>query len=73
MNRKTYLRSFDALAIDHAPATVSEYCTKRYLMSEALTELLFWIVVFVVFFYGFRWLQKRKKAKDTQDRDGGET
>ena len=42
-------------------------------MSEALTELLFWIVVFVVFFYGFRWLQKRKKAKDTQDRDGGET
>lgn len=42
-------------------------------MSEALTELLFWVVVFVVFFYGFRWLQKRKKTKDGQDRDSSET
>ncbi len=33
-------------------------------MSEATQELLFWIVIFVVFFFGFRWLQKRKKDKD---------
>lgn len=33
-------------------------------MSEATLELLFWIVVFLVFFYGFRWLQKRNKNKD---------
>jgi len=32
-----------------------------------MLELLFWIVVFVVFFYGFRWLQKRKKDKDQGD------
>lgn len=38
-------------------------------MNEAFLELLFWIVVFVVFFYGFRWLQKRKKAK--RDNDSG--
>ena len=31
-------------------------------MSEAFTELLFWIVIFVVFFFGFRWLQNRKKS-----------
>lgn len=35
-------------------------------MSEALMELLFWIVVFVVFFYGFRWLQTRKKNKEAE-------
>jgi hypothetical protein len=29
-------------------------------VSEALGDLIFWIVVFVVFFFGFRWLQKRK-------------
>ena len=29
-------------------------------MSEATQELIFWIAVFVVFFFGFRWLQKRK-------------
>lgn len=33
-------------------------------MSEATQELLFWTVIFVVFFFGFRWLQKRKKDKD---------
>lgn len=33
-------------------------------MSEASIELLFWIVVFFVFFFGFRWLQKRRKDKD---------
>jgi preprotein translocase subunit YajC len=33
-------------------------------VSEATQELLFWIVIFVVFFFGFRWLQKRKKDKD---------
>jgi hypothetical protein len=29
-------------------------------VGEALGDLIFWIVVFVVFFFGFRWLQKRK-------------
>jgi hypothetical protein len=29
-------------------------------VSEALGDLIFWTVVFVVFFFGFRWLQKRK-------------
>ncbi len=29
-------------------------------MSDALTDLIFWIVIFVVFFFGFRWLQKRR-------------
>ncbi len=33
-------------------------------MSDAPLELLFWIVVFVTFFYGFRWLQRRKKKGD---------
>lgn len=27
----------------------------------ALGDLIFWIVVLVVFFFGFRWLQNRKK------------
>lgn len=33
-------------------------------MSDAPHELLFWIVVFVAFFCGFRWLQRRKKKGD---------
>lgn len=33
-------------------------------MSEALLELIFWAVVFIAFFYGFKWLQNRKKAKE---------
>ncbi len=37
-------------------------------MSEAFTELLFWIVIFVVFFFGFRWLQNRKK-RDNPPKD----
>lgn len=32
-------------------------------MSEAFVELLFWIVVFVVFFFGFKRLQNRKKER----------
>ncbi|MEM1076228.1 MAG: hypothetical protein AAF665_07015 [Pseudomonadota bacterium] len=32
-------------------------------MSEALIELLFWIVVFLVFFFGFKRLQNRKKSR----------
>lgn len=35
-------------------------------MSEAFLELLFWIVVFVAFFFGFRWLQQRKKKDDDE-------
>jgi hypothetical protein len=27
-------------------------------------DLIFWTVLFVVFFVGFRWLQKRKGPKD---------
>lgn len=30
-------------------------------MSVALKDLIFWIVLFVVIFYGFKWLQKRNK------------
>lgn len=33
-------------------------------MSNATVELLFWIGIFVVFFFGFRWLQNRRKDKD---------
>jgi hypothetical protein len=29
-------------------------------VSDALIDLIFWIVIFVVFFFGFRWLQNRK-------------
>ena len=36
-------------------------------MSTILLDLLFWIVVFVVFFYGFKWLQRRKKDKPRDD------
>ncbi len=33
-------------------------------MSEANLELLFWILVFLVLFFGLRWVQRRKKDKD---------
>ena len=33
-------------------------------MSDALVDLLFWIGIFVVFFFGFRWMQRRRKDKD---------
>jgi hypothetical protein len=36
-------------------------------MPAALTDLLFWIVVFVAFFYGFRWLQGRRKRRDRDE------
>ncbi len=36
-------------------------------MGKAFFELLFWIVVFAVFFYGFRWLQNRKKKKNAEN------
>ena len=26
-----------------------------------MTDLIFWIVVLIAFFFGFRWLQNRKK------------
>lgn len=35
-------------------------------MSEAFIELLFWMVIFVVFFFGFKWLQNRKKRKEAE-------
>lgn len=38
-------------------------------MSEAFTELMFWIVVFVVFFFGFKKLQQRKKDKSKAETD----
>lgn len=37
-------------------------------MREAFIDLLFWIVIFIVFFYGFKWLQNRKKRKE-DDKD----
>ena len=37
-------------------------------MGGAFTDLLFWIVIFIVFFFGFRWLQKRDKS-DTPPKD----
>jgi hypothetical protein len=33
-------------------------------MGGALTDLIFWIVVFVVLFALFRYLQKRKNDRD---------
>lgn len=33
-------------------------------MSEAMLDLLFWIVALVVLFFGIRYFQKRKKDKD---------
>ena len=38
-------------------------------MSEILVDLLFWIIIFVVFFYGFKWLQQRKRNKKSDDPD----
>ena len=35
-------------------------------MSEALLDLLFWIVALAAMFFGFRYLQKRKKDKDEE-------
>lgn len=32
-------------------------------MSEAMIELFFWVVVFIVFFFGFKKLQNRSKAR----------
>ncbi|MEM9577346.1 MAG: hypothetical protein AAF999_10075 [Pseudomonadota bacterium] len=40
-------------------------------MSEAFVELLFWIVVFLVLFFGFRKLQKRKEDRRTKSDDAG--
>ena len=37
-------------------------------MSEAMADLLFWIVVFVALFFVFRWLQAAKKKKN-EDQD----
>lgn len=37
-------------------------------MGEAFLELLFWIVIFLVFFFGFKWLQNRKK-RDAPPKD----
>jgi hypothetical protein len=28
--------------------------------TDGVSDLILWIVIFVVFFFGFRWLQKRK-------------
>jgi hypothetical protein len=36
-------------------------------MSEAFVELLFWIVVFIIFFFGFKKLQKRKEERRAQE------
>lgn len=40
-------------------------------MSEVLLDLLFWIVIFVVFIYGFKWLQRRRQntKQDETDKD----
>lgn len=38
-------------------------------MTDALVDLLFWIVVFLVFFYGFRWIQSRKKKKNSDENE----
>lgn len=29
-----------------------------------MEDLIFWTVLFIVFFFGFRWLQRRKGDKD---------
>lgn len=29
-----------------------------------MSDLIFWIVIFIVFFLGFRWLQNRRKDKE---------
>lgn len=33
-------------------------------MSAGTIDLIFWIAVFVVLFFGFRWLQRRKRKDD---------
>jgi hypothetical protein len=33
-------------------------------MSDALVDLIFWIGIFAVFFFGFRWLQRRNRKDD---------
>jgi hypothetical protein len=33
-------------------------------MSDALIDLIFWIAIFAVFFFGFRWLQRRNRKDD---------
>ncbi len=38
-------------------------------MSEALGDLLFWIVALVAMFFLFRYLQNRKKKNDQKDGD----
>lgn len=35
-------------------------------MSEAFIELIFWVVIFIVFFFGFKRLQNRKKNKNAE-------
>jgi hypothetical protein len=40
--------------------------TTGAIMSAAIIDLVFWIIVFVVFLYGFKWLQNRKKQKDAE-------
>jgi preprotein translocase subunit YajC len=38
-------------------------------MASWLLELIFWIVVFIVFFFGFKRLQNRKKDDKAQEDD----
>lgn len=33
-------------------------------MSEGTIDLIFWIAVFVILFFGFRWLQRRNRKDD---------
>jgi hypothetical protein len=33
-------------------------------MSDALIDLLFWVVVFTAMLFGFRWWQRRGRGKD---------
>lgn len=37
-------------------------------MNEALLDLLFWIVVLIVLFFGLRYLQGRRNRKDDEDK-----
>ncbi len=36
-------------------------------MSDAVVDLLFWIVVMVGLFFGLRYLQKRRKGPDDRE------
>ncbi len=38
-------------------------------MNTALADLIFWIIVFVAMFFGFKLLQKRKRSDDTKKDD----